>query len=247
MDIPDSFQEAFNELKARRGDCPGSDELLQYQQKSLPEEQLVKTKQHIDSCGLCDSIVTRLAQFDSAVTEKPKQSIPWMVTVRQFFLQPAVAYLVALALLYPAYVGIFRKPVIVEKITKAPAPPIQGVGSAQDFDLGEGTVQRGGSPSLAPVQVIRISAEEKFFILNFFVPVRPDRRYEMQIVDDKGEQITAGKVTSRDRLGNFSLVCTWELFPPDPYVLTIKELEQNSQQVHDEYFFRFTVQSKPVS
>ncbi len=246
MDIPDSLQEAFDELKARRGDCPGSDELLQYQQKSLPAEQLVKMKQHIDSCGLCDSIVTGLTQFDSAVIEKPKQSIPWMVTMRQFFLQPAVAYLVALALLYPAYVGIFRKPGVVEKIIEAPAP-IQGVGSAQDFDLGEGTAQRGSSPSSAPVQIMRISAEEKFFILNFFVPVRPDRRYEMQIVGDKGEQITARKVTSRDRLGNFSLVCTWDLFPPDSYVLTIKELEQNSQQVHDEYFFRFTVQSEPVS
>ncbi len=241
MDIPDSIKEAFDQLKARRGECPSSDELLQYQQNSLTLEQLAQVKQHIDSCGFCDAIVTGLTQFDLAVTEKPKQSMPWMVTVRHFFLQPAVAYLVALALLYPAYVGIFRNPVVVEKIIKVPAP-IQGVGSAEDFDLGEGTVQRSGTPSPVPDQIIRISAEEKFFILDFFVPVRPDRRYEMQITDDKGEQIAAGKVTCRDRLGNFSLVCSRELFPAGTYLLTVKELDQSTQQVYDEYLFRFRVQ-----
>src|SRR5262245_61654743 len=226
MDDPNSIKELFNELRAGRGDCPTADELLQFQQQALPLEQLVKLKQHIEGCGVCDSIIAGLKEFDLTVTEKPKLAL----NIRQFFLRPAVAYVIALALLYPAYVGIFRKPEVVEKKINV-SMPAQTVGSVQNFDLGEGINQRSGTASNASDHIIRIAAAEEFIILNFFVPVRPDRRYEMQINDDNGKKIAAATITARDQLGNFSVICPHTLFSGGNYLLTVRETDQSAQQV----------------
>jgi hypothetical protein len=237
VDIPENIKEAFERMKAGRGDCPASEELVNFQQLSLPAEEMARIKRHIEGCGICDRIVQGLTEFDE-VTRKDPEGIKWSSRLLHFMLNPAVAYLVALALLYPAYRGIFHSSTeVVETMEEQK----QQVDSASDFDLGEGTLQRGIGATPSVEKVISIPKEERFFILNLFIPVRSDLSYKMEVQDEKDAVISTTDVQSRDRLGNFSIVCTRELFPPGSYRIRIQELDPKTRQPLAEYLFRFKV------
>jgi hypothetical protein len=89
--------------------------------------------------------------------------------------------------------------------------------------------------------VIQISPTEKFTIFNFFVPVRPDRRYAMSFSDVNAKEIASESIQSRDRFGNFSVVCPRELFTEGTYKLQVQELDKETDRGYDEYIFQFKI------
>lgn len=237
VDINEDVREAFEKMRTDRGECPAPEQLVKFQQRSLTAEEIIIVKRHIEDCGSCDWIVRGLTEFDAASLRDQEKSAGWAAKVQHLLFHPALAYLLVLALLYPAYRGIFHKPNIVEKTIPVSKPlPVEGVGSARDFNLGDGSTQRAALP--LSEEIIQLSKDDKFFILNFFIPVRADHRYEMQITNEKGNVIATDEAKSRDQLGNFSVVCTRQLFPAGSYILRIKELDLQGN-LHDEYVFRF--------
>lgn len=238
-DINEDVREAFEKMRTDRGECPAPEQLVKFQQQALGAEEMAIVKRHIEGCGSCDSIVHGLTGFDEATLPDAVESIGWLPKARRLLFHPALAYLLVLALLYPAYRGLFHKPNIVEKTIPVLKPvPVEGVGTARDFNLGDGSTQRTSSP--LSEELIQLSKNDKFFILNFFIPVRADHRYEMQITNEKGNVIAADEAKSRDQLGNFSVVCTRQLFPAGSYILRIKELDTQGK-LHDESAFRFKI------
>jgi hypothetical protein len=228
------FEQIRHEFK-KRGECPSPEQLVRYQQRALSTEEMLVIKQHLDLCGLCDWTLTQLTQFDSiANTEVQKRAE--RVRTKSFlrFILPALACAIVIALVYPVYFGIFRARPTVEKSNP-------GVGSARDFDLGEGTTTRSAPPSTRKT-VVTLSPSENFFILSLFVPIRKNHVYEMEIKNEKGQKVDSGEINSRDALGNFSIVCSSNLFPDGNYELTIREIEKQTQHVKDEYSFQFRVE-----
>jgi len=240
-DIPGPIQRALREMMAERGDCPGSEKLIAFHDRLLPAEEILQVRQHVEMCGLCDSRIAAMARFDSVT--KPTEEKDRLMIVRRFFLSPALAYLFVLALIYPAYRGIFQEPEVKEKIvtrTKTIPMPVEAVAAARDFSLGEATRQRSGGVESIPI--IELSPQEKFFILSFFLPVHPSHQYEMEITDDKGGVLTsADRIMSRDALGNFSIVASSKLFPDNLYTLKVLESEEGSGRLIDTYSFPFQV------
>ncbi|HSE42130.1 MAG TPA: hypothetical protein VLH08_15305 [Acidobacteriota bacterium] len=231
----DEVRAAYKKLSKMRGECPDSDQLVRYQQHALSTEDMLLIKQHLSLCGLCDWAVTGLAEFDSVASpnvQKQRQSARKGSLLR-YILHPALAYGIVLALLIPAYQGIFHKRSTIEK-------KMHGVVSARDFDLGNGSTTR--SASSVDKKLILLSPLERFFILSIFVPIRKDYKYEMEILNQKGETVDSGEIVSRDALGNFSIVANSNLFPDDDYSLIVKEVDQQTRKVKDEYRFVFRVE-----
>lgn len=158
-----------------------------------------------------------------------------------FFLRPAVAYALLLCLIYPAYLGIFRKsPVVKEKQVVQETPTSLGViAVTRDVSLGGGVTREGGGE-----KEIILSKTDNFFMLSFFVPVttEPNTRYDLEVRGEDGSLIAEQKaVVSRDILGNFSIVCNKQLFKEGSYVLELLKVDKATSAKKGNYRFKFKI------
>jgi hypothetical protein len=222
MDFDERIKGIYRSRISGRGECPETHDLIRYQQRELSTEDMLRLKKHIDVCGFCDYDLFQLSEFDSV----PQAN--WKESLKRFLLHPALAYGIALALLYPAYRGLF---------VTSTSPQRIGTGSAMDFDLGVGSVTR--SKSSDEKAVVLLSPTERFFILTFFVPVRSIFRYEMEIRNEQGSLIDSKEIHSRDSTGNFSIVAAVSLFQDGNYKLIVKEVQPANGVIKNEYNFHF--------
>jgi hypothetical protein len=172
--------------------------------------------------------------------QTPKKSF-W-AKVRAMIAHPALAYLLVLALLYPAYRGFFQKPeirVVREKETvEVPKPPLD-MAALRTFELKAPERAGGQGPS-----VVRVSPDEPFFALTFFVPIseRPELVYDVEIRDSQNHVVAEQKdARATDRLGNFLFVCRRELFLPGQYLLRVREVNRTMGAATIQAIFPFTV------
>lgn len=161
--------------------------------------------------------------------------------LRAMIAHPALAYLLVLVLLYPAYRGLFRKPEVVTVPVKEIVEvekPTPGA-TFLTFKLEEPV--RGAGQRLTTV---RLAPDEKFFALSFFVPIssRPEFVYEVEVRDSQERVVMADKqARAQDSLGNFSLMCPRDLFSSGKYELRVKEVNKTTQAVRGEFKFSFVV------
>ncbi len=229
MDFDERAKSIYRKRISDRGECPASDDLIRYQRREVSTEEMLRIKQHIDVCGDCDCALVQLSELDSV------PDATWKESLKRFLLHPALAYGIALALLYPAYRGLFHP-------GPAPQKLVDGAGSAMDFDLGNGSVTR--SKDFRKETAVVLSSTERFFILTFFAPVRSTYRYEMEIRNEQGILIDSKEIHSRDSIGNFSIVAVSSLFPDGIYKLTVKEVEPANGAIKNEYNFHFRTERK---
>lgn len=232
MDFEEQIKQSYRKEISDRDECPEAEDLIRYKRHELSTEEMLRMKKHVDICGSCDCVLVQLSEFDFG----PEAS--WRESLKRFFLHPALAYGLALALLYPAYRGLFQSAPVDEKV-------IDGTGSAMDFDLGQGSVTRSTTPG--EEIVVALHPAERFFILTFFVPVRNGYRYEMEIQNEQGIVIDSKRIRSRDSIGNFSIVATASLFPDGNYKLAVKEVDSAKKAIKNEYSFDFRIQRKSES
>jgi hypothetical protein len=232
MDFEEQIKRGYRKKMSERGDCPASDDLIRYQKRELSTGQMLLIKQHVDVCGFCDCAVAELSELDSSEYSGETKTAIRKGFIPRFLLHPALAYGIVLALLYPAYRGLIQPDL-------KPQKTVDGVGSAIDFDLGQGSPTR--SVSHSKEIVVSLSQSEEYFILTFFVPVRSLHRYEMEIRNEQGNVIESGVIRSRDTIGNFSIVAANQLFPVGIYKLTVKEVELANGAVKNEYHFQFRI------
>ncbi len=169
--------------------------------------------------------------------------------VGTLFLKPAVAYFLILLLIYPAYQGAFRKPQIVKEVIKEKEivevpKSMNEIGTTREFSLGAGAIRNAGEE-----KPIVVSGRDAYFTLSFFVPIEavPNFRYDLQIRRSHGELVGEQKeIVSRDGLGNFSVVCSKQLFKNGDYVLKVFKVDRASSAVKNEYTFNFRI-SQPTT
>lgn len=167
--------------------------------------------------------------------------------VRRVSVAQAVAYLLVLALAYPAYRGLFGKPEVVTRV--GPEKPIVelekpsfAIVALKTFEL--------RLPERAPRQepsVLQLNPDEPLVGLSFFVPIseRPEFVYDVEIRDGRGQVVAAEKaVRSQDEFGNFLLVCRRDLFSLGEYELHVSEENKTTQAVRREFSFSFAVLEK---
>ena len=172
--------------------------------------------------------------------------------MKALLLRPAFAYLLVLALLYPAYQWVFQKPevmVVKEPVKETeivevekPVPSLSMATLPRSFRLR--LAERSTGQSL---RVVRLSQGDNFFALSFLAPIseRPEFVYNLEIRDERGKVVASEQAArAQDPLGNFLVVCNRELFPPGEYELRVKEVNKKTQAVRREFTFSFNVQNR---
>jgi hypothetical protein len=230
---------AFRELRERKGPCPDSDASASYFAGDLSPSEADRIRQHIECCGECDLILERMKVFEKAVPGPPR----WKATERRIAARlglpepqagivdrlasavrhPLFAYALAVALIYPAYLGLSVKP-------QPSAPPAElappSLKPARSFDLSQ---TRGASSE------IRLAEGEGTFILFFFIPARSGFDYFAAV---KGVRMP---LAAPDSAGNLYLVCDRRLFPQGEYRLKVTEVDRQTGQAREFPAFSFTV------
>ncbi len=206
-----SLRDGVKELKAERGPCPSSEELLAFFEERLTAPDAFRVRNHVEACGLCDLVLGRLANTDGHALEPTND---WR-RIWRYLWNPAVAYGLVALLLFPAYLGLRQRlsPRVFEEST---SPAI----SIPSFSLDS---QRGAGIA-AQAHVVRLKDQDKSFILEFFVPMSTDRHYFAEIRDGSGRSaISRREVVSGDSPGKVSIVCRREAFRSGDYTVTVTD------------------------
>jgi hypothetical protein len=147
-------------------------------------------------------------------------------------LPQAVAYLLVLALAYPAYRGLFGKPEVVTKIVpqkeiievEKPGPDIANL---VPFELEATERAPGEGPTVVPLRPDQLYVELSF---QSEVSGAPKAVSDLEVYDSRGQVVAALKdVRPRDELGNFIVRCRRDLFRPGPYELRVTVVYKSRQ------------------
>ncbi len=203
------FGAGFEALRGRKGDCPGPDLLARYLGGETSGSQSAGIRRHVALCGTCDLLVERMKAFDREPSPgSGRRVLAWLQA-------PAVAYALAAALLYPAYLGVFGRRQVPDTRPAVAQPSAPGVEPAKVLDL---SPERGARARVSPGE------SDRFLVLAFMVPVRGGARYSAVIIGEDGKAVAPPReLEDREGAGNFYLVCGKDLFPPGRYTLTVTE------------------------
>lgn len=145
---------------------------------------------------------------------------------------PAVAYLVVLAMAYPAYRGLTRSapsdeatPIVLSRPQgiDAQSPSRSGSGGAQGPAI---TIEEQGGPTVVTV----------------FVPIDERYRYRLEVFDRAGRsRFRQNDARSFDGYGTFALVLPAEFLTAGDYELRVDELGDDGQPI-EVFRFPFEVQ-----
>lgn len=231
----------------KAGPCPSTEDLVAFSNRSLPIEETLVIRRHVQQCGLCDWALAQLKDFDAATKQAERRLFALPL---RLFRRPslAVAYLLVVLLLYPAYLGIFQTPeVVYRRLPQATAKPpaAESMNSAPLVDLGDATVKRGSASSAAAIPEVALPTNAKYLVLRFYLPVHPDHVYRMQLHRaDSDRMVESVEIRSQDPLGNFSVVAPARLFRQiGDYVVVVQEMEQGAGNPLDQYEFRLRIGS----
>jgi hypothetical protein len=230
----ESVRDGVRQLRKQRGSCPSAEELVAFLEGRLGSEDSARVGEHVDACGVCDLALMRVK---AAVADPAGRGMSAWRRLSDLFGNPLVAYGLAALLCYPAYVGIRSHPEPkVEIQPKAGTPPGTAleppVLSVPSFSL---DVVRGAGRE-AQLPVVLLDDQNKFFLLQFFVPMKADHQYSVEIRDGAGRVTVGHQQITGDTQGKVALMCRRETFAAGEYTLAVTEDNPPGHPV--EYVFR---------
>jgi hypothetical protein len=166
--------------------------------------------------------------------------------------RPAFAYLVALALVYPAYRGLRPRPQAppprpsaVEAPT-TPSPPLVMVPAVR---LELERVRGGGGQN----KVARLAPNDNAFELGFPAPTRAGYSYLAEITHERGGAVVTRMQLPPNQAGYFNLVFDRRPFDPGAYTLSVFETRsyapgsERQESVKLVVQYEFSVEAEPVA
>ncbi len=220
---------------ARRGlgACPGAEALAGFAAGSLPTDEAARIQAHVAACGVCDSLVESLHEFDEPVTATPPGWAPTERRLRarvfpkprwwRWVLHPAVAYGIALAAVIVAVIPD-RHPAS----PTLPAPITIAGESVPTIDL---NLTRGAeAPHIPP------GVGNKLLLLSFLIDIHPGLHYSASL--DGGN---TREVVSIDGKGNFAVLFSRNLLGPGRHRLTVIEINPATGKTERSLEFAFQI------
>jgi hypothetical protein len=194
-----------------------------------------EARAHLAACDECRQIVSTLEKV-----ERDEQDSSWIletlgarlrstwagITRGAWMRSPLPAYLLALVLLYPAYLGLVgRSDDVAPRLLPPPVPV------ASETERGSGE---------SPVQV---EANGASTVLTFFVPIAPDRyRYQLELRTKDGRRLFFSRdAKSFDGVGTFALTVPGRSLRTGSYELRVEEREREAGELANVYLFPFSV------
>jgi hypothetical protein len=165
--------------------------------------------------------------------------------------RPAFAYIVALALVYPAYRGLRPR-------LQAPSPRLAAVEAPKALSsplvmaapppLELERVRAGGGRT----KVVKLAPADTAFELGFPAPTRAGYSYLAEVTHEKGGSVVAHAQLPPNRVGYFNLVFDRRPFGPGAYTLSVFETRSSapqSERPESEKLvvqYEFSVEAEPV-
>jgi len=147
----------------------------------------------------------------------------------------AVATVLAIALLYPAWQGLVTLPRLQNELQpQANAPSYQLEYTTNRARAGEGK--------------IAINAATRTFILNFVLLEKKTAapKYRAEIVDDENKIVWRTETLKPvGEFGGFSIACHNSFFAPGKYTLKVYEIDPANGQIANVFSFPFVITSEP--
>lgn len=209
------------------GRCPEIEVVERYARGQSPEMEAKEFEAHLEVCGICSLVIERLVDFDSVAAAAMKGPEPdWGVMERRLGVQreerrsgwmgvslfqlPVLGYALALALVYPAWLGVTRR-------TEAPAAREEWAATwAGSVDL---TATRG---DLA-MPAVTAAGGERAAVLQFYAPAGAGIAQQAEVRDAKGRVVAdLGEVKSYDGRGNFAVVVDPRKLAAGQYRLVVR-------------------------
>ncbi|MEO8656918.1 MAG: hypothetical protein ABI693_00525 [Bryobacteraceae bacterium] len=227
-----ALRDSLKKLAKRCGGCPSAEDLVAYQSGELGPTQTAVLHDHVLLCATCELNLERLNEADRvtapAVVEEPAgEAHPWM----RVFWNPAIAYTLALILVYPAYRGIFSHGTVELPATVSPLPV--ALAPVQVFELAQDRKASSRDPALV------LRQGEDRFVVSFFVPTRPGYRYFAELRDAKGRTVGEKRELATSRTSNVSLSCDAGILHSGAYKLTVTEWGRQGESASSSFDYAF--------
>jgi hypothetical protein len=210
--------------------------------KELGKEVIQRIDDHLSSCHQCREELEILNKvnhsLDSSEVDPFFKGI--VQNIWEFFskpvLKPVYAYILVLALLYPAWLGLFNKDNRQGKI----AEPFN---ISNLFVLERDDQRATGEHS----NKIVLDRPSDLFALSFVLPVKnqEDNTYLAAIVNDENKVLWHDDhLTFIDQFGTVIIICPRKYFIKGDYSLTVTEKQIHTKEVINKYFFNFSLLTK---
>ncbi|NOZ61074.1 MAG: zf-HC2 domain-containing protein [Calditrichaeota bacterium] len=214
-----------------------SAKLVQYAEakNELPADEKNFIEAHLKTCFQCRNELEILGKVDASLREKRWLQILLKIKentntfLPKTLAKPALAYIIILLLLYPAYLGIFQRKTMTEPgVVQQNYQLLQFNSRAEEESLNE----------------IKLDAQTDIFTLSFTLPVliSENIRYNAEIFDSADEIIWQKQgIKSLDEYGTFLIFCHSRFFRGGLYSLQISEFNKAKKQVEERFLFSFKI------
>jgi hypothetical protein len=225
--------------------CPETEILASLLSNGMLPGDRDSIQAHIAACQGCSAIIARMKAFDEpqeAVSDwprveqrlrarfeatmkspslsEPARAFHTVPARRSFAWHPAIAWLVAASLVYPAFLGI-----VSHRSAPQASPPPDSLEETRIVDL---TVTRDGhqATGLAPI------GQGHPVAFRFVVPVREGFRYEAGLLDLSGRLVAGPAEAHGDAYGNFAVLFRGVVAPGSAAELQVTELDPDGAKVN---------------
>jgi len=201
----------------------------------LTKEDFAKIKAHVNECSDCQKELQILKDVNASM--KQSNMAKFLVILKnkisdlfpRMLIGPALAYLIILILLYPAYLGIFKSGKLYE-------PNVTEI----NFEL----IQFDSRSVTQTENEIALSTNTDIFSLSFNIPVlnKKNIRYDAKILDSNGKLVWEIKdIKSLDDYGTFLVIGHRKFFAEGCYKLTVNEINKIENRVQETFVFSFKI------
>ncbi|MBN2275524.1 MAG: zf-HC2 domain-containing protein, partial [Bacteroidales bacterium] len=207
--------------------------------KELSKPVIQQIKNHLAICPECQKELEILTEvnrsLETQVAGSPLSGITESITsfFSQLFLKPVFAYVLVLLLLYPAWLGIFRKN---ERLMQVNEPV-----NIKDHFVLEQPDQRGSTDIQNTFELFDTKG---LFTLSFHLPDfnNKDFTYKARIVDEKNiVRWRTSDLQFIDNYGNVLLLFNKNKFSAGSYILFIDQSITKTGQTAHEYKYDFKI------
>jgi hypothetical protein len=210
--------------------------------KELKKEVIQRIENHLSLCQQCSKELEILKNVNQSLETSEVESFYLGITqkIYAFFakpiLKPAYAYILVLALLYPAWLGLFSRNGAQDKI----AEPVN-IRKLVVLELND---QR--APGEQSNEVI-LNNPSDLFAFSFVLPIlnQEDNVYQTTISNDKNNVVWHDEnLKFIDQYGTVIIVCPQKYFSEGKYYLNVNEKQRLNHEVINKYMFIFKVFTK---
>ena len=209
--------------------------------KELKKEVIQRIETHLSTCIQCQNELEALIAVNQSLEPDEKASVfssfkqKIDTLINGLILRPAFAYILLLLLLYPAWLGLFRRDSVHGNMSEP-------VNLNQLYVLSQNDQRASGKP----LNEINLKNTSGFFAISFSIPVNNinGSNYRADIIDSDSKIVwKSNKLTFIDEYGTAVIICPLKYFSAGKYTLSVFSKTESVSSIKTANTFPFEIVS----